>query len=352
MDAQVTKLRPESTDQQDQAILRLDNLQTHFFNREGVVKAVNGVSYHVGAGETLGVVGESGCGKSITALSILGLVPKPAGKIVAGHIYLEGRDLASLSEREMRSVRGNEISMIFQEPMSSLNPVLTIGDQISEALILHQKLSKRTAFARAEEMLNLVRIPDAKRRLSEYPHQMSGGMRQRVMIAMALACRPKVLIADEPTTALDVTIQAQILELMIELQKETGTAIVFITHDLGVIAETAKRVVVMYAGRKVEEASVYDLFERPHHPYSVGLLRSMPSLDQERTDGKRRPLMEIRGMVPLLHDLPVGCAFANRCPLATERCRQEEPPLLEHERSHWAACWRADEARSLLDVRN
>jgi len=331
-------------------VIRVEDLKTYFFTRDGVVRAVDGVSYHVMAGETLGVVGESGCGKSMTALSILGLVPKPAGRIVGGRVLLDGRDLVHASEAEMQALRGNEISMIFQEPMTSLNPVLTIGQQIAEALMLHQKLPKRAAMARAREMLELVRIPDSARRVHEYPHQFSGGMRQRAMIAMALACNPRVLLADEPTTALDVTIQAQILELMLELQEKTGTAIIFITHDLGVIAETARRVVVMYAGRKVEEASVAALFETPLHPYTVGLLRSVPSLEPDSDDGRRRRLTEIPGMVPSLLDIPPGCRFAPRCPFATEECVAAEPPLTEHRPGQWAACWHTDRVEATFDA--
>ena len=328
-------------------LLSVQDLKTYFFTRDGVVRAVDGVSYDVYRGETLGVVGESGCGKSITALSILGLIPNPPGRIVGGRVLLDGRDLVSLSDREMQDVRGNEISMIFQEPMTSLNPVLNIGRQIAEAVMLHQKLSRRAALDRAGEMLELVRISDVRRRLKEYPHQLSGGMRQRVMIAMALACNPKVLIADEPTTALDVTIQAQILELMVELQERTGTAVVLITHDLGVIAETAQRVVVMYAGRKVEEAEVGALFARPLHPYTHGLLGSMPSHEQVRGEGPRQKLTEIQGMVPPLYALPPGCKFAPRCPLATDKCRTVEPPLEEHEPRHWSACWHVDRIGTL-----
>jgi oligopeptide/dipeptide ABC transporter ATP-binding protein len=326
-------------------VLKLEDLRTYFYTRDGVVRAVDGVSYAVHAGETLGIVGESGCGKSVTALSILGLVPRPAGRIVGGRIRFGERDLTTLSEAELRRIRGNEISMIFQEPMTSLNPVLTIGSQLAEPLMLHQDLSRRAALARAAEMLTLVRIPDATQRLKNYPHQLSGGMRQRVMIAMALACNPKVLIADEPTTALDVTVQAQILELMVELQRRTGTAIVFITHDLGVIAETADRVVVMYAGRKIEEAGVEDLFATPLHPYTLGLLRSMPSFEIARETRARAHLTEIAGMVPPLHDLPPGCHFANRCSFATAHCHAVNPVLTEHLPGHWAACWHVDRVK-------
>jgi peptide/nickel transport system ATP-binding protein len=282
----------------------------------------------------LGIVGESGCGKSVTALSILRLIPPETGRIASGSIRFEGEELTSLSEEAMKRLRGHRISMIFQEPMTSLNPVLTVGTQIAENVTRHLGVSKRAARERACEMLDLVRIADAKRRLDEYPHQLSGGMRQRVMIAMALSCDPQVLIADEPTTALDVTIQAQILDLMLDLKEKTGTAIVLITHDLGVVAETAQRVVVMYAGRKVEEAPVEALFDNPLHPYTRGLMAAIPRLD---TDAAR--LQEIPGMVPLLTKPIVGCAFAARCPLATERCRAEAPPLVDVGGGHTALCW-------------
>jgi peptide/nickel transport system ATP-binding protein len=322
-------------------ILEIQDLKTYFFSRDGVAKAVDGVSYSIQRGETLGVVGESGCGKSVTALSILRLVPDPPGKIVGGTIKFNGTDLLTLPAKKMQDIRGNDISMIFQEPMTSLNPVLTVGHQISEAVILHQNLSAREAMNKAVEMLKLVRIPDPERRVKEYPHQMSGGMRQRVMIAMALSCNPKVLIADEPTTALDVTIQAQILDLMIELQSKLGTAIVLITHSLGVVAETAQRVVVMYAGRKVEEAAVADLFDRPLHPYTVGLMNSVPRLTDVGRNAATR-LTEIPGIVPSLLNLPAGCTFAPRCTYATDRCRTEYPPLEEKRPGHWAACWESD----------
>jgi peptide/nickel transport system ATP-binding protein len=323
-------------------LLAIEDLQTHFFTRDGVVRAVDGVSYAVEAGETLAVVGESGCGKSVTALSILRLVPSPPGRIVGGAIRFEGVDLLQIGEGEMRRIRGNEISMIFQEPMTSLNPVLTVSRQITETLILHQGLTGRAAAARAIEMLRLVRIPEPKRRARQYPHELSGGMRQRVMIAMALACHPKLLIADEPTTALDVTIQAQILDLMRELKSEIGAAIILITHDLGVVAEMAQRVVVMYAGRKVEEAPVGDLFRRPQHPYTLGLLASVPRLGA--TLGRAEPprLAEIPGTVPSLRDPIVGCAFAPRCAYATERCSREAPPLEAKTAAHLAACFESE----------
>jgi peptide/nickel transport system ATP-binding protein len=323
-------------------LLAIEDLQTHFFTRDGVVRAVDGVSYAVEAGETLAVVGESGCGKSVTALSILRLVPSPPGRVVGGAIRFEGVDLLQIGEGEMRRIRGNEISMIFQEPMTSLNPVLTVSRQITETLILHQGLTARAAAARAIEMLRLVRIPEPERRARQYPHELSGGMRQRVMIAMALACHPKLLIADEPTTALDVTIQAQILDLMRELKSEIGAAIILITHDLGVVAEMAQRVVVMYAGRKVEEAPVGDLFRRPQHPYTLGLLASVPRLGA--TLGRAEPprLAEIPGTVPSLRDPIVGCAFAPRCAYATERCSREAPPLEAKTAAHLAACFESE----------
>ena len=324
------------------AILEIDDLRTHFFTPSGVVRAVDGVSYSLRAGETLGVVGESGCGKSVTALSVLRLVANPPGRIVGGAVRFAGTNLLDLSEAEMEAIRGNDISMIFQEPMTSLNPLLTVGRQISEAIVLHQGLGPREAMNKAVEMLRRVSIPEPERRIHAYPHQLSGGMRQRVMIAMALSCNPKVLIADEPTTALDVTIQAQILDLMRELQETTGTAIILITHDMGVVAENADRVVVMYAGRKVEEASARELFESPGHPYTRGLLGSLPKLDvAARTDAHNNRLNEIKGMVPSLHDLPEGCAFAPRCEFASDECRAAYPPLAEHRPGHLIACWHA-----------
>jgi peptide/nickel transport system ATP-binding protein len=331
--------------EQDAALL-VDGLVTCFDTRDGSVAAVDGMSFAVAPGETLGIVGESGCGKSVTALSIMRLIATPPGRITAGRILLQGRDLLRLTEAEMRDVRGNTISMIFQDPMTSLNPVLTIGEQIAELGMLHQKISRRAALDRAADMLRMVHIPDQRRRLGEYPHQLSGGMRQRVMIAMALACRPKVLIADEPTTALDVTIQAQILDLLVELQETTGTAVVMITHDLGVVSEMAQRVVVMYAGVKIEEASVDDLFEAPLHPYTGGLLTASPRFAGGRdSNGRRVPLAEIPGTVPPMTALPVGCRFAPRCALATDQCATP-PPFIQHRPGHWAACWRAGEARA------
>jgi peptide/nickel transport system ATP-binding protein len=319
-------------------LLRVANLRTHFHTRDGVVRAVDGVSFEVGAGETLAIVGESGCGKSVTSMSILRLLPTPPARYVEGRVEFDGRDLLTLSEAEMRRIRGNAIAMIFQEPMTSLNPVLTVGRQIAEALVLHRGLAEGDALARAIAMLRKVHIPEPERRVKQYPHELSGGMRQRVMIAMALACGPRLLIADEPTTALDVTIQAQILELMRELRDESGASIILITHDLGVVAEMAHRVVVMYAGRKVEEAPVEELFDRPRHPYTRGLLGSMPHLgDSLDHEGKR--LVEIPGLVPSLKDPAPGCLFAPRCPNARDRCRVEVPPLEGHGPGHWVACW-------------
>jgi len=322
-------------------LLQVENLGTWFYTRQGIVKAVDGVDFAVASGETLAIVGESGCGKSMTALSLMRLIPDPPGRIVSGAIKLGGKDLLKLSEEEMRKVRGNEISMIFQEPMTSLNPVMTIGKQISEALILHRNLDKKAALKRAVEMLDLVKIPEPAQRAREYPHQLSGGMRQRAMIAMALACNPKVLIADEPTTALDVTIQAQILELIVELQREFGAAVILITHDLGVVAETARRVIVMYAGRKVEEAKVGELFADPMHPYTRGLMNSIPRLDLLRGEGQAENgrLQEIPGIVPPLFALPKGCAFAPRCSRADDKCRSERPTYEQKKPGHWAACW-------------
>jgi peptide/nickel transport system ATP-binding protein len=325
-------------------VIEVKGLQTYLFTRSGIVKAVDDVSFSLRRSETLAIVGESGCGKSMTALSIMRLVPNPPGKIVGGTIMLEGRDLLRLGEAEMRDIRGNDISMIFQEPMTSLNPVLTIGHQIGEALRLHQDLSKSAANEKAVEMLRLVKIPEAAQRAREYPHQLSGGMRQRAMIAMAVACNPRVLIADEPTTALDVTIQAQILDLILELQSKLGTAIILITHNLGVVAETAQRVIVMYAGRKVEEAEVDALFAQPLHPYTHGLLASIPRLEimAGRNTASVDRLKEIPGMVPALNNLPPGCTFAPRCPFADDRCRAQFPPYEQLRPGHWAACWHSE----------
>jgi len=325
-------------------VLEVVDLRTYFYTRNGLMKAVDGVSFSLASGETLAIVGESGCGKSVTALSVLRLVPDPPGRIVGGSARLDGIDLIGLDETAMRAIRGNQISMIFQEPMTSLNPVMTIGRQISEALILHQRLSRTAAMRRATEMLQLVGIPEPKQRVKEYPHQLSGGMRQRAMIAMALACNPKVLIADEPTSALDVTIQAQILALIGRLQQELGTAVMLITHDLGVVAETAERVIVMYAGRKVEEAPVAALFAEPLHPYTRGLLSSIPRLPSfaGRQQASVERLQEIPGIVPALSNLPPGCTFAPRCAFASELCRQDYPRYEQKRAGHWAACWHSD----------
>ena len=316
-------------------ILEVNDLRTYFYTRDGVVRSVDGVSFSVSEGETLAIVGESGCGKSVTSLSILRLIASPPGKIVSGSIRFHGEDLLGFSDEQMRDIRGDKISMIFQEPMTSLNPVLTIGRQIGEVLELHRQCTKEEVRRRILELLKMVNIPEPESRIDEYPHQLSGGMRQRIMIAMALACDPEILIADEPTTALDVTIQAQILNLMRELRDRTRAAIILITHDLGVVAEMAQRVVVMYAGRKVEEANVFDLFEKPMHPYTLGLLNSMPRLD----DAASKRLVEIPGMVPSMRTEIVGCAFAPRCSSASERCTQESPVLKDHGNEHWVACW-------------
>jgi peptide/nickel transport system ATP-binding protein len=326
-------------------LLRLEELRTHFFTDDGVVRAVDGVSYALGERETLAVVGESGSGKSVTALSILRLVADPPGRIVSGSIRFRGRDLATLTQSEMRKIRGKEISMIFQEPMTSLNPVYTCGEQIMEAVVLHEGVDRKAARVRAIEMLHLVGIPVPEQRVDEYPHQMSGGMRQRVMIAMALACRPAILIADEPTTALDVTIQAQILELLKRLQGELGMAVLLITHDLGVVAETADRVAVMYAGQVVEYCDVAATFRRTLHPYTAGLLASLPKLGDKRAE-----LRVIPGNVPNPAHFPSGCRFHPRCPVAQDRCRDQEPPILTFDGTHQTRCWRADEiAAGTLD---
>jgi peptide/nickel transport system ATP-binding protein len=319
-------------------LLNIEGLSTRFFSEDGVVQALDDVSLTIAPGETLGLVGESGCGKSVTALSVMRLLPRNA-KVVSGSVRFDGQDLLTLSEAEMRRIRGNRVAMIFQEPMTSLNPVHTIGTQIAEAVRIHQNPRHGVAMARAVEMLRLVRIPDAERRLSDYPHQFSGGMRQRAMIAMALACAPKLLIADEPTTALDVTIQAQILRLMLELKERIGAAILMITHDLGVVAETCQRVIVMYAGRVVEEAPVLQLFDHPAHPYTRGLMTSIPHGASRR----RQRLPEIRGVVPSLREPVVGCAFAPRCALAIDLCRTATPPLRGIRPGHRAACFRAED---------
>ena len=324
-------------------VLSVQGLTTRFHTADGVVRAVEDISFDLGSGETLGIVGESGCGKSVTGLSIMGLIPPRQGRIVRGSIMLDDRNLVSLPEREMRRLRGEAVAMVFQEPMTSLNPVMTVGDQIAETVRIHQGLRRGRAAARAMEMLELVRIPDPRRRASEYPHHFSGGMRQRVMIAMALCCNPKVLIADEPTTALDVTVQAQILELMGELKKDLGTAIILITHNFGVVADMADRVMVMYAGRKVEEAPVKELFARPMHPYTRGLMDSIPRLgSSKRAAGRRSRLKEVPGIVPSLAEEIIGCAFAPRCAFATERSRSQTPALEDRGEGHRVACWEVD----------
>jgi oligopeptide/dipeptide ABC transporter ATP-binding protein len=328
-------------------LLDVRNLSTHFFTRQGRLPAVDGVSFQIAPGETVALVGESGCGKSVTAASILRLVPDPPGRIVAGEILFEGRDLLKITAGDMRAVRGNRIGMVFQEPMTSLNPVFTIGDQIAEVVREHQKLSRAAAYARVADLLNLVRIPDPHRLIRDYPHRLSGGMRQRVMIAMAIACEPALLIADEPTTALDVTTQAQILELLDELKQRLGMAMLLITHDLGVVAQTAQRVLIMYAGRVVEAAAVKDLFEEPLHPYTRGLLQSLPRPDAEvDAAGRPPPLVEIAGTVPSPAALPIGCRFAPRCPHALDACRQGDVPLKIFVRERAAACLRAGDLRS------
>ena len=316
-------------------LLAVNDLRTYFTTQEGVVKAVDGISYDIQEGETVGLVGESGCGKSVSALSLLRLVQDPPGRIVGGTVEFEGRDLLALSNAEMREVRGNDIAMVFQEPMSSLNPVLTVGRQITEALEVHLRLPKREADSRAAELLHMVGIPDAADRLKTYPHQFSGGMRQRVMIAMALSCNPKLVIADEPTTALDVTIQAQILELLQRLSAEMGTAVLIITHNLGVIARYASRVNVMYAGKIVESGTAEALFSDPQHPYTRGLLQSVPRLNQ----GRGTKLSTIEGTPPDLAHLPTGCAFHPRCAYAIDQCRVETPAMTERAPGHAAACW-------------
>jgi oligopeptide/dipeptide ABC transporter ATP-binding protein len=314
-------------------ILEVKELKTYFYTDDGVVPAVDGVDFHVSKGETLGIVGESGCGKSVTSLSIMRLIPSPPGKIAGGEIIFKGKNLVKLSEEEMRKIRGNDISMIFQEPMTSLNPVYTIGDQISEVLMLHQGMNKEQALEKSVEMLSLVGIPLPEQRVHEYPHQLSGGMRQRVMIAMALACNPELLIADEPTTALDVTIQAQILELMKDLKERLGTAIMLITHDLGVIAEVAEKVLVMYAGKVVEYSDVKSIFKDPKHPYTRGLLNSIPKLNETR-----EKLDVIEGIVPNPYEMPEGCRFHPRCKYAREICKQKQPELVEHQ-GHQVRCF-------------
>lgn len=328
-------------------LLEIKDLATYFYTLEGVVKAVDGVSYDLQAGETLGLVGESGCGKSVSALSVMGLIPSPPGKIVSGEILFSGEDLRKMDDEEMRAIRGKEIAMVFQEPMTSLNPVLTIGRQLTETTELHLKLDRQAAVKRAVDLLQMVGIPDAERRLTQYPHQFSGGMRQRVMIAMALSCEPKLIIADEPTTALDVTIQAQILELMKGLCKELGVALIIITHNLGVVARYADRVNVMYAGKVIERGTARDIYARPKHPYTLGLLHSVPRLDEPR----KTKLDPIEGQPPDLISLPPGCSFRPRCRFAIERCAQEVPPLLQVGDGHLSACWEWEKLEDRVGAR-
>jgi oligopeptide transport system ATP-binding protein len=316
-------------------LLEVKRLQTRFFTQDGVVQAVNGISYHVDEGETLGIVGESGCGKSVSVMSLIRLIPQPPGKITGGEVWFDGRDLLKLSEEEIRRIRGHRIAMIFQDPMTSLNPVLTVGQQIGEALQLHLGMNRAQARQRTVELLEMVGIPAAASRIDDYPHQFSGGMRQRVMIAMALSCTPQLLIADEPTTALDVTIQAQILDLVRQLKKDVGMAMIWITHDLGVVAGLADRVMVMYAGYAVEMARVKDLYADPRHPYTFGLLRSIPRLDEERPER----LSPIDGLPPDLIDPPPGCPFAARCRFRIDRCLEQMPPLETVAPHHEVACW-------------
>ena len=319
-------------------LLEVKNLKTYFYTDDGVAKAVDDVSFALDRGETLGLVGESGCGKSVSALSIMRLIAQPPGKIVNGEILFKGKDILKIPEKEMLDIRGNDIGMIFQEPMTSLNPVFTCGNQIEEAVILHQKLSKEDAKVKAIEMLKLVGIPAPEQRYNEYPHQLSGGMRQRIMIAMALSCNPEILIADEPTTALDVTVQAQILELINKLQRELGMAVIMITHDLGVIAEVSTRVAVMYASKVAEYGNVDQIFYNPKHPYTISLLNSIPKLNK----GKSR-LATIEGNVPAPTHYPKGCHFCTRCSFAIEKCWNEEPPVVQIEPEHTASCWRVNE---------
>jgi len=319
-------------------LLRVEELKTYFFTFEGVARAVDDVSFSLAGGETLGLVGESGCGKSVTAQSVLRLVPEPPGRVVGGRVMFDGQDLLRLPMSRLRAIRGNRISMIFQEPMTSLNPVFTVGDQIAEMFRLHNHLGKGESLSRAADMLRLVQIPAPEKRVGEYPHQLSGGMRQRAMIAMALACNPEILIADEPTTALDVTIQAQIIDLMLRLKEDFDAAIIMITHDLGVIAEIAQRVVVMYAGKVVEEGLTRTIFQEPAHPYTRGLLRSIPKLGQRSLKGRQR-LSEIKGIVPSLYELPAGCSFRPRCPEARPICREHPPELSGPDGGHRVRCW-------------
>lgn len=326
-------------------LLDVKNLQTFFYTDDGIAKAVDDVSYDLDMGETLGIVGESGCGKSVSALSIMRLIPEPPGKIAGGQILFKGKNLVDLPEKDMRKIRGNDIGMIFQEPMTSLNPVFTCGDQIEEVIMLHQKLDKKEAKVKAIEMLKLVGIPAPEQRYREYPHQLSGGMRQRVMIAIALACNPEILIADEPTTALDVTVQAQILELINKLQKELGMGVIMITHDLGVIAEVSNKVCVMYASKVVEYGTVREIFKNPKHPYTIGLLNSIP-----KAKNRKEKLTTIEGNVPAPTNYPAGCHFCTRCKFAIEKCWNEQPPLEKVGDNHTAACWRIDEVAAHKEI--
>lgn len=325
------------------ALLEIKNLKTRFFTREGVIHAVNGISLYLNEGETLGLVGESGCGKSVSMLSVLRLIPQPPGRIVGGEVWFEGKDMLKISEDEIRKIRGNKIAMIFQDPMTSLNPVLTIGQQLGEPLMLHKGMSKKEAREESIRLLKTVGIPEAEKRIDDYPHQFSGGMRQRVMIAMALACSPKILIADEPTTALDVTIQAQIIDLVKRLRDEMGMAIIWITHDLGIIAGLAQRVNVMYAGFIIETAPVKKLYGDPRHPYTIGLLRSVPRVDAP----VKEKLTPIEGLPPDLISLPPGCPFAPRCEYVVDRCLEENPPLELVDTDHSVACWVDVKTRTL-----
>ena len=333
-----------ATNGESKMLLEVQDLSTHFFTQGGVVKAVDGANWHLKQGETIGLVGESGSGKSVSALSILRLIPDPPGRIMSGRIMFEGTDLLTLSQKEMRQVRGNKIAMVFQEPMTSLNPVLTIARQLTETLELHMKMDKRSAKARAIELLDQVGISDARRRVDDYPHQFSGGMRQRVMIAMALSCNPKLIIADEPTTALDVTIQAQVLELVKEMTDAYKTAVVIITHNLGVVARHASRVNVMYSGHIVESAAATGIYGDPRHPYTLGLLQSVPRLDEPR----KTRLVPIEGSPPDLVNLPSGCPFRPRCRFAIDKCAEENPPLLKVDEDHYSACWVAADGRKFV----
>lgn len=323
-------------------LVEFKNLQTYFYTEDGIVKAVNDVSFQIREGETIGIVGESGCGKSVTAMSLMRLIPNPPGKIVGGDIIFDGKSVLEMTEEELMEFRGDKVSVIFQEPMTSLNPVFTVGDQISEAIILHQKLSKSDARKKAIEMINLVGIPRADKIVDSYPHELSGGMRQRIMIAMALSCNPKLLIADEPTTALDVTIQAQILDLMKNLKEKLNTSIMLITHDLGVVAEMCEYVVVMYAGKVAEESTATDIYKNPMHPYTQGLLKSKPALNQ---DAEEKRLYSIPGQVPNPIGMPDYCYFCDRCEKAFDKCKKAIPPLIEVEPGHKVACWLYEEGK-------